>query len=68
MNGDGSGNEEDDLEVSQGPLDPRAGAIDVILPQLEVDYEELIQKLIEAGGQKSTRGKNRKLLYGLARQ
>jgi hypothetical protein len=42
--------------------------VDVILPQLEVDYEKLIQNLIEAGGKKTTRAKNRKLLYGLARE
>jgi hypothetical protein len=50
------------------PLDPRAGAVDVVLPQLDVDYQDLIKCLTKAGGRKDVRGKNRKLLYQLARR
>jgi len=55
-------------EVNAGPLDPRAGAVDVVLPQLEVDYNILAEKLTEAGGQKIVKKKNRGLLYTLATQ
>lgn len=58
---------DEELE-NMGPLDPRAGGIDVVLPQLNVDYTELADKLVQAGGQKSVRPKNRKLAYVLAKQ
>lgn len=59
--------EEDDGEAS-GELDPRAGAVDVVLPQLQVDYGKLVEKLVEFGGQKEVKLKNRRILYGLASQ
>lgn len=59
---------ENDVENSNGVMDPRAGAVDVVLPQLEVDYTKLYQKLIEFGGQKEIKLKNRRILYSLASQ
>ncbi|CAL8101143.1 unnamed protein product [Orchesella dallaii] len=60
---------DNDLEISEqnGPLDPRAG-VDVILPQLDIDYEKLHEKLIAYGGQKDVKLKNRRILYSLASQ
>ena len=58
---------DEELE-NMGPLDPRAGGVDVVLPQLKVDYSELAEKLVQAGGQKSVRPKNRKIAYSLAKQ
>jgi hypothetical protein len=55
-------------EMKEGPLDPRAGAVDVILPQLQVDYKALADKLYEAGGGKLVKKRNRGLLYTLATQ
>lgn len=76
---DGEGDEEQDElegglqedefdEEASGELDPRAGAVDVVLPQLQVDYGKLVEKLVEFGGQKEVKLKNRRILYGLASQ
>lgn len=54
------------FEVDNGPLDPRAGAVDVFLPQLQLDYSVLADKLTEAGGSKTVRKRNRGHLYCLA--
>lgn len=55
-------------EMKEGPLDPRAGAVDVILPQLQIDYKALAEKLSEVGGGKLVKKRNRGLLYTLATQ
>jgi len=64
MHGDGENETENGVTV----LDPRAGAIDVILPQLPIDYNELYEKLVQLGAQKEVKMRNRKLMYQLAFQ
>ena len=49
-------------------LDPRAGGVDVTLPQLDVDYAQLAETLMAAGAETSVRQKNRAALYRLAQQ
>ncbi|ODN05750.1 Ribosomal RNA processing protein 1 [Orchesella cincta] len=63
------GEADNDLDLSEqnGALDPRAG-VDVILPQLDIDYDKLYEKLIQYGGQKDVKLKNRRILYTLASQ
>lgn len=63
---DDEGENDMELDMQNDTLDPRAGAVDVILPQLDIDYDKLYKKLIEFGGQKDVKLKNRRLLYRLA--
>ncbi|XP_037086051.1 ribosomal RNA processing protein 1 homolog A-like isoform X2 [Pollicipes pollicipes] len=51
-----------------GPLDPRAGGVDVMLPQLDVDYARLADDLVAAGAEPTVRQASRTALYRLAQQ
>lgn len=64
--GDDATGEDEVFKVDNGPLDPRAGAVDVVLPQLPLDYSVLAEKLLEAGGSKLIKKRNRNKLYALA--
>ncbi|XP_043215038.1 ribosomal RNA processing protein 1 homolog A-like [Amphibalanus amphitrite] len=78
--GDDSDDDNDEAEDSDGGsdgedspsgdpvLDPRAGGVDVTLPQLSVDYGRLADSLTAAGAEPSVRQKNRTALYRLAQQ
>lgn len=55
-------------ERSTGPLDPRAGQVDVILPQLNVNYESLVEMLSTAANNPNAKSKNRKSIYALVRK
>ncbi len=46
-----------------GPQDPRAGRVDVTIPQLMVDYGKLSEELLAAGGDKDVGQPQRKVLY-----
>ena len=59
--------EDDDLPTS-GVLDPRAGRVDVALPQLPLDFHQCSDWLFELGAQKSVTQKNRELIYDLAKK
>jgi hypothetical protein len=51
--------------VEDGPLDPRAGLVDVDLPQLTFDAQG-IAELLQQQSQKCVRKKNRHTLESLA--
>lgn len=67
------GDGDDDMEMEEsnfdwGAKDPRAGGVDVVLPQLSPDYNKLADMLFEAASGKTIRGKNRKALYDLVKK
>jgi hypothetical protein len=47
--------------------DPRAGMVDVELPQLPVDYEQLAKKLLDLGSGPTVSKSNRDSLYMLSK-
>lgn len=51
--------------VEDGPLDPRAGLVDVELPQLKFDAQT-IADVLQQQGQKCVKKKNRHSLLSLA--
>lgn len=62
--------DEDMAEIEEsnpdwGAKDPRAGGVDVVLPQLKLDYNKLADMLFKLGSDKSVRAKNRKAMYHL---
>jgi len=67
--------EEEDEEEQQAEedgeddsaVDPRAGGVDVILPQIQVDYQGLAQQLFDLGSGSAVRKANRDLLYKLSK-
>ncbi len=60
--------EEEDADDDNSPMDPRAGRVDVTIPQLMVDYEKLSDELFSAGSSKQVGQSQRKVLYRLAKQ
>jgi hypothetical protein len=82
MNGDAAADEDDeeadgrdssdedleDQEESADVKDPRAGRVDVTIPQLMVDYDQLAADLFEAGSDSSVKGAQRRILYRLTKQ
>ena len=48
--------------------DPRAGGVDVTIPQLQVDCAALAEALFEAGGEKGVGHAQRAALYRLTKQ
>jgi len=74
LNSDEDLNQDEDLnhdeinDTTLSALDPRAGKVDVVLPQLEVDYEALANKLYEASTGKQVKKRNRGLLCSLAQE
>jgi len=71
MDEDG-GQEPEDEEMEEqkpnGALDPRAGQVDVVLPQLDIDYAALIDMLTAAASRENTKGRNKKIIFSLVRQ
>merc|ERR1711874_229982 len=61
---EGDGNEEEE-EVSEA--DPRAGGVDVTLPQLKVDYQGLAELLFTVGSSNGVKKSNREILYKLGK-
>jgi hypothetical protein len=61
--------EEDGEEVMEDDLavDPRAGGVDVTLPQIQVDYQGLAKLLFDLGSGTDVRKANRELLYKLSK-
>lgn len=58
--------EEEDSE-DDSAVDPRAGGVDVTLPQIQVDYQGLAQQLFDLGSGSDVRKANRELLYQLSK-
>jgi hypothetical protein len=55
-----------DSEIAEyGPLDPRAGLVDVELPQLQFDAQGIAERLLQQS-QICVRKRNRHLLESLA--
>ena len=48
--------------------DPRAGGVDVTIPQLQIDCAALAETLLKAGGQKGVGHGQRAALYRLTKQ
>ena len=59
--------DEEDMDFN-APKDPRAGRVDVTIPQLMVDYEKLAEQLFQAGNDQKVWKKNRRKLYNLTKQ
>ena len=51
-----------------GPQDPRAGRIDVVIPQLQVEYSKLSEDLFEMGSGEGVKKANRDILYRLSKR
>ncbi|KAG8231951.1 hypothetical protein J437_LFUL008871 [Ladona fulva] len=60
--------EEDEQEVLLGAKDPRAGGVDVVLPQLDVDLDDLAIMLEEEVKDPSVRPKLRRRVEDLAKR
>jgi len=58
--------EEEDIEDDLA-VDPRAGGVDVTLPQIQVDYQGLAKLLFDLGSGTDVRKANRELLYKLSK-
>eukprot|EP00088_Acartia_fossae_P035340 TRINITY_DN363_c0_g2_i11.p1 TRINITY_DN363_c0_g2~~TRINITY_DN363_c0_g2_i11.p1 ORF type:complete len:871 (-),score=354.25 TRINITY_DN363_c0_g2_i11:199-2757(-) len=54
-------------DAQQQAEDPRAGKVDVEIPQLNVDYAKISDKLFELGSSDSIMKSNRKILYRLSK-
>jgi hypothetical protein len=65
LDSDVSAEMSDSETVEDGPLDPRAGLVDVELPQLKFDSQGIADTLWEQS-QKCVRKKNRNSLQSLA--
>merc|ERR1719158_1186052 len=65
-NGDGGMDVPDENGVD-GPLDPRAGKVDVVIPQLSVDYEALSQKFFTLGSKDGLKKSCREDLFLLSK-
>ena len=60
---EGEMEEENEGESGPSAQDPRAGRVDVTIPQLMLDYEKLAEDLLAAGGEKTVGQVQRKILY-----
>jgi len=60
--------DDEDMELDESIKDPRAGKVDVILPQLQPDYEKLAEALFQAGSAKEVSKPKRDRLYRLTKQ
>ncbi|XP_018006724.1 ribosomal RNA processing protein 1 homolog A [Hyalella azteca] len=60
--------EEGEEEEEEFPLDPRAGNVDVLLPQLRVNYEDVSGALFEVANSEGIYKKNHAKLMVLVRQ
>jgi len=69
-NGDVSGEvieEEEDEQEEEGAEDPRAGKVDSIIPQINVRYLEMSERLFELGSGDGIRKANRDALYKVSK-
>lgn len=67
---EGEEHDEDIAEMEEpnldwGAKDPRAGGVDVVLPQLKPDYNKLADMLFKQASGKEVRSKNRRGMYQL---
>ncbi len=60
--------DDDEMLVDEDAKDPRAGKVDVVLPQLQPNYEKLSGALFEAGSGKHVSRQNCDRLYRLSKQ
>jgi len=68
-NDDGSNSDGEDMNMEEnGPQDPRAGRIDVVIPQLQVEYSKLSEDLFEMGSGEGVKKANRDILYRLSKR
>ena len=58
-------NDDDESHPDWGAKDPRAGGVDVVLPQLEPDWKDVADMLLKTAADKKVRSKNRKGVYHL---
>ena len=69
---DGDDDEDDDgddkMEIDWDAKDPRAGGVDVVLPQLYPDYSQLADMLFKEASQTNVRTKNRQPIYRLVKR
>lgn len=57
--------EEEGGNPDWGAKDPRAGGVDVVLPQLQPSYSDLANMFFQMASEKTVRSKNRKAMYRL---
>jgi len=62
-----NGDEGEDEIEDENAEDPRAGLVNVEIPQLQVDYLDIADKLFDLGSQNTIRASNRKVLYKLSK-
>ncbi len=71
LNGDESdddeGEDEEEEEEQNGVLDPRAGRVDAVIPQLQTDLDGMSKILFDAASSKAVGATQRKTLYGLSK-
>ncbi len=63
---DGGDADEDDI-LMENFKDPRAGKIDVTLPQIQLDYARLSDDLLKVGSAKNVQNRRRDCLYKLSK-
>ena len=59
---------DDDMEIDFDAKDPRAGGINVVLPQLRPDFSKLADMVFSEASEKTVRTKNRKPMYQLVKK
>merc|ERR1712136_547234 len=73
----GQDDEDDDLDMDAdaeegnfnwGAKDPRAGGVDVVLPQLNPDFAKVAEMLLEIASDQSVRNKNRQPIHRLVKR
>lgn len=73
----GQDDEDDDLDMDAdaeegnfnwGAKDPRAGGVDVVLPQLNPDFAKVAEMLLEVASDQSVRNKNRQPIHRLVKR
>jgi len=62
-----NGGQCEDVIVDDNAEDPRAGLVNVEIPQLQVDYLKIADKLFELGSLKNIRSANRNILYTISK-
>eukprot|EP00092_Neocalanus_flemingeri_P029202 GFUD01031698.1.p1 GENE.GFUD01031698.1~~GFUD01031698.1.p1 ORF type:complete len:1104 (-),score=383.94 GFUD01031698.1:84-3395(-) len=67
MNGDSKQDEEDGEDDGEVVQDPRAGRVDAVIPQMNVGYLKLSEKLFELGSGDGVRKANRDALYKISK-
>ena len=63
------GNDADDVDMDfDAAKDPRAGGVDVVLPQLRPDFSKLAEMMFQVASEKKIRPKNRNPMYKLVKR